>query len=198
MKPFIPLMACFLLLTACAQTFKADVTRFHRLEAPRGDSVFVLPEPEQEGGIAFQAHADRVLARLAEHGFVAAATEQEADYVVKLGYSVTAAREVVGDSSPVSIGVGVGGGSRSTRVGVGASFGLGGGDDGRLYFLRLSLTMTERKSGERVFEGLVNSESRSRDIDAALPYMIDALFQTFPGESGETETVKLEMNDGNR
>ena len=81
-------------------------------------------------------------------------------------------------------------------VGVGTSFPIGesrGGTASRT----LTLEIDRVESSERVFEGRVKSMGPARNFDGALPYMMDALFEGFPGTSGTTVTVEREV-DPNR
>jgi hypothetical protein len=46
---------------------------------------------------------------------------------------------------------------------------------------------------ERVFEGRALSEGLNGQVEPVLPYIIDALFRDFPGASGATRTVRVEV-----
>ena len=56
--------------------------------------------------------------------------------------------------------------------------------DGRTYD-------TDRK--EKVFEGRAMSEGYSPDIDAVMPYMVEAVFDQFPGQHGRTRTIRVQI-----
>jgi hypothetical protein len=45
-----------------------------------------------------------------------------------------------------------------------------------------------------LFEGRVQSTGREREIARVMPYMITAMFNNFPGESGVTKVVTIEKN----
>ena len=196
-RNFVIVLIGIFLLAGCAQKFTADVTRFHELAAPSGETFAVVPNAEQQGGLAFQEYAGLVRAELERLGFTPATSQDTADYLVRMDYGTTAGREVQEDRSRVSVGVGVGGGGRSsTRVGVGANIGLGGGSERASVAIRnLSLTMTRQSDGQRVFEGHVTSEGRISNLSDVMPYLVDAMFTDFPGESGTTQTVKIKVTD---
>lgn len=192
-------LAGVILLAGCAQKFTADVTRFHELTAPGGETFAIVPNADQEGGLAFQEYATLVRAELDRLGFRPAASRDMADYIVRMEYSAMTGREVQeGGGSRVNVGVGVGGGGRSsTSVGVGANIGLGGGSERASVIIRsLSLTMTRREDDQRVFEGHVVSEGRSRNLSDVMPYLVQAMFTDFPGESGTTRTVEITPENG--
>ena len=48
---------------------------------------------------------------------------------------------------------------------------------------------SERK--DRVFEGRAVSSGLNGQIEPVMPYILDAIFQEFPGRSGETKTVSV-------
>jgi hypothetical protein len=46
-----------------------------------------------------------------------------------------------------------------------------------------------------LFEGRVRSSGRQGELAEVMPYLITALFQNFPGESGVTKVVTIEMDE---
>jgi hypothetical protein len=46
---------------------------------------------------------------------------------------------------------------------------------------------------ERVFEGSAVSTGTNGQIDPVMPYIVQAIFDQFPGASGETKTVRIEV-----
>jgi len=190
------LIGLLLALGACAASIKSDVTRFHRLPQPQGETIaIVAADSRKEGSLEFQRNADILMGYLSRQGF-RPATDAPPAYIAQLDYY----QQPVGDfddgsRSNVSIGIAGGsGGYHSSHVGVGfgTSFDVGeprGGGASRT----LTLTIDRTESGERVFEGRVKSMGPARNFEGALPYMIEALFTDFPGQSGTTITVETEV-----
>ena len=50
--------------------------------------------------------------------------------------------------------------------------------------------------GVNLFESRVISEGRSNRLEEVMPLMVDAMFQEFPGPSGVTREVTIDLEDG--
>lgn len=190
-------LVILVLLGGCASKFKADVTRFHDLPPIDGQTVqIVARNPALQDTLEFQKYADLVGARLAGEGFRPPQPDQPSAYIAAIDYGVGEGREALRDGDGSSVGVGVGGGSRGgLNVGVSTAFMLSGGDDDAVYVRNLYMDLTRRSDNVRVFEGRAVSEGRNRDLGRIMPYLVDALFTDFPGKSGETRTVKLDVSE---
>ena len=183
-------------VAGCAVSIKSDVTRFHRLEAPQGASIaIVAPDQRKQGSIEFEQASALLMTHLARHGF-SPAGDGPPTYVAHLDYGQSPIGDFDdGPQSSVSIGVSGGSGGYhggGVGVGFGTSFPVGesrGGTASRL----VTLEIDRVDSGERVFEGRARSLGPARNFDGALPYMIEALFEDFPGQSGTTVTVEREV-----
>ena len=186
----------------------SDVTRFHTL-APAGESfsgktfAIVAVSPEQEQSIAFRQFGAQINARLSSLGMnqFQGSTPSAADYVVTLDY------DVLGPSPDVSTSGG------SFSLGFGYSnfnrpWGFGGYYDP---FMDLPQTETRQMFArrveldiyrgstytggprQRVFEGRAVSTGQNGQIEAVMPYMLDAVFKEFPGRSGLSSTVAVQV-----
>lgn len=209
MKIFrLGLLAVGLVLSGCAEQISSDVTRFNQLTMPsegqltmasEGETVaIVAADKTLEKSMEFGQYAALVQQKLASYGFRAPEAGKTPDIMAELDYGLTPGPQGLrdGNRSPVSIGIGVGGGSGGYHgggvgLGVSTGFGLGGGGEGDANFTRhLDLTMTRTADNIRVFEGRVASTGGTTDMGRVLPYLVDALFENFPGKNGETYTVK--------
>ena len=47
-------------------------------------------------------------------------------------------------------------------------------------------------TGESVFEGHDEAQTRSRDLTTLVPNLVKAMFDNFPGRSGEKVIVKIQ------
>lgn len=185
-------------LAACASSFTADVTRFHDLPPADGQTVQIMAkDPARQGTLEFQRYADMVGARLAALGYRPPEPGTPSDLVAGIDYGVGPGRQALRDGDGgSSVGVGVGGGSRGgVSVGLSTAFNLSGGEGEPLYVRRFYMDLTRRATDERLFEGRAESEGRTRDLSLVMPYLVDALFQEFPGESGVTTEVKIKVTE---
>lgn len=188
--------AVLLSLGACGvRTIASDVTRFHLLPPMTGESVAIVAKDEQKAGsIEFARYAELVGGALSRFGY-SQAGEGPPDYIVLIDY-FQRPLTLESDDERGRMSVGVGGGSSghtSVGVGFGTSFGLGG-QARQLAARSFILELESRESGERLFEGRVQSRGLAENFAEVMPYMIDALFQGFPGNSGETVTVEANIN----
>jgi hypothetical protein len=195
-------------LSACAPSFKADVSRFATtLPAPQGQTFAVVADdPALAGGLEFSLYADYVAAEMAELGYVPAASPADANLLVRFDYDVDNGRERI-RTTP-----GVGGFGAFGPWGPWGGFGGFGyrrnfafgfydpwlaGPDVRSYTVYTSgieMKIDDTASGERLFEGQAQAVSRSNRLQTLVPNLVDAIFTDFPGNSGETLRITIREN----
>lgn len=189
-------------LSACAPTFKADVSRFQaQLPAPQGQTFAVVAEdPALAGGIEFGMYADMVAAEMAKLGYVEAASPEAANLLVQFDYGVDNGRERVrtdttGFGDPFYRTWGRFGGFGYRR---GYAFGFYdpwlAGPEVRSYTVYTSdidLKIDNAVNGERLFEGSAQAVSRTNRLQNLVPNLVDAIFTDFPGNSGETLRITI-------
>ncbi len=199
-------LALVLLVAACGpRMVTSQVTRFHQLPPGfAGQSFTIVPERDQIGSLEFQAYADQVAAQLAAHGLRPVPDTAHSDLEVKLDYGVGPGRTAIYTSpGPYgSFGLGYGRfGHRHWGTGVGLGFPL----YGPAYYDTYTVTKYDRwlavdilegpqfRKGRpvSVFEGRAVSEGSSRDLPQVVPYLARALFDNFPGMSGQTVRVAV-------
>lgn len=199
------LLAAGLTLAACAPTqMNATVTRFHAEQIMRPGSFSVVPDDRQRGSLEFQAYAEQVQARLEELGFRAMPASGAPDYVVVLDYGVGDRRTQMW-RQPAMGSFGYGIGSRSSS-GIGLGMGLGAPFYDNYYDTQTWTTFPHRlavnlydgsawRNGDRrsVFEGRAISDMSTPQLPRAIPYLSRALFERFPGNSGETVAVSVPL-----
>jgi hypothetical protein len=56
-----------------------------------------------------------------------------------------------------------------------------------------TLKLNIEQGGQRVFEATAVSEGNIRELSTIMPYLVAAVFQGFPGESGKTRRVELPL-----
>jgi len=205
MRPLktIFLLTMITLVAACSSpAFKGDVTRFHADIPPaNGAKVNVIPaDSALSGGLEFGTYAEMLGQHLARSGYTAAAGE-EPDLVAVMAYAVSNGREKLLNRPRSRIGVGTWGyGHYSSYYWWAYDPFLY--DQNELYAttvytatLKVTLRYPEDadgKPGDVLFEGVVESESRKKHLPKLMPYMLEAMFQDFPGINGETRKIVIE------
>lgn len=199
------------LLFGCGLMLQARVTSFHTLTPDNSGGTFVVvPLDWQKGSLEFQAYEQRVISELKAIGFEPAPVEQ-AKYAVFLVYSIDSGRDVA-FSYPIFGQTGV---SSATTSGVVNSYGnmatysgtttyrptygvVGSGVGTRTEYTRMvRLEILEKEAllnngqVKKVYEGEVVSVGSTGQLSAVMPALLQALFQNFPSESGQSKTVTM-------
>ncbi len=182
------------LLAGCAGSnqIRSEVTRFSQLPALGGWVAIVAADERKTGGIEFNQYAQMTASHLATAGF-APASGAEPDYIAQLDYWQQPVAGDDGDRGPrVSFGFGGAsfGGHSAVGVGVGTSFDLNDRNRDQTALRTVTLVIERRADSSRVFEGRAQSMGPAGNFSGAVPYMIDAIFNNFPGESGKTVTIE--------
>src|SRR3546814_3955754 len=74
--------------------------------------------------------------------------------------------------------------------------GFGGGWDNEVtsytvYTSDLNLSIDRAGTGERLFDGRAQAQSRDNDLTAIVPNLVQAMFTGFPGNSGERVRITV-------
>ena len=189
----LPLAAC----TTARPAGPIEVTRFIAPDsrAQLGDTTLrVETAPgSAEQGLAMLPYTEAVARALNTFGYV-----ENARPAARQIASVSVEREQLtegGRRSPVSVGGGGSAGSYGSGVGLGVGINLGGGADERV-ITRLSVSLRDVTSGTVLWEGRARLDAPAgsplAQNDAAAAALAEALFQGFPGNSGET--IEVEVN----
>lgn len=184
-----------LLVGGCAtSTGPIDVTRFHTQQVARQGSVAIVPgNPADANSLEFRTTANAVSAALARNGFTANEASSRPQFeavvdVMRETLSPAAARR-----SPVSVGVGGSTGSYGSGLGLGIGIDLSGKPK-PVVATRMRVQLRRAGSTDVFWEGRAETQAKEGSPAAqpgiAAGRLADALFQGFPGQSGETITVK--------
>lgn len=193
LRPLV-LIAPLALLGGCmAPIGPVEVTRFHVPElAPqvRG-SIAVEAAPGMDGAsLELQAYQGAVAQELRRIGF--AVQDKGGDQIAEVRLSRQTYRPDRA-RNPVSVGIGGSTGSYGSGLGVGIGLDLSGPPP-EVIETQLSVAIRDRKSGKVVWEGRAQFTVRATAPQAqtalGAPKMAAALFQGFPGNSGETILVR--------
>lgn len=190
------LVALALSVSACAgDRAGADVTRFHLNQQLAPASVYLEPINPEAGGqsLEFRSYAAAVGQELSQLGYTVVPALTQAELVGSLSFGQMT-REALATGSPVRIGVGGGTFGDNVGVGLGTSFGLGSSKSRDVNVNMLALQLKRRSDNSVIWEGRATSEAREGtrygDLSAAVPMLADALFENFPGPSGQTTRYK--------
>ncbi len=193
------MLGAVLALAGCAaQTPPTQVTRFHLGQPIAPAEVAVESrDPTMAKSLEFQVYANAVSAELVRNGFRPAPNVAQSELVAV----VDMMRDMrVGPPrpAPFSIGLGVGGASfgRRSAVGgdVGVGFPVGKSRPNQVVHTEMSVQLKRRSEGSVIWEARARTLARAGTPEAtenaAAVKLAAAMFQGFPGKSGETINVK--------
>ena len=209
--------AALLALSACATGFPAQVQRFQAMPAPQGQSFVIQSvNSNMNGGLEFSQYADLVRQHLIALGYSEASKPEDASMIVTLDYGVDDGRErIVAYSDPFwpSYGYGYPFYGRYGFYGRHGSpyywgwndpFFFGGGYGGydihsyTVFTSFLDMDIRRAADGQSLFEGLAQARSRSNELPALVPNLVEAMFTGFPGNSGETVRITVAPEERER
>jgi Domain of unknown function (DUF4136) len=204
-------LAAVLLLSACASSINSDVTRFHRLAAPSGETFRVVAsDSNKTGSLEFDTYARQVSDQLARVGLRPADAAATPTLEVKLDYAISGGKEKIA-SRPGSYSLGL---SSYWNSGFYGRRGRHGGyypyfagydpfwDYGfrepeiysyTVYTRSLKMDIAKTGSNEKLFEGRAESIGSDNRLPEVMPYLVQAMFTGFPGNSGITQRVKIDV-----
>ena len=190
-------LAALSLLAGCATpayVSPVEVTRF-TAAAPsqlgRG-TIAVRPAPgAAPDSWVFATFQSAVAAELQQLGYTVA---DNAAQVAEVRVERFVSRNEGGRRSPVNVGVGGSTGSYGSGVGMGVGINLGGSRPAEQIDTQLQVMIRPSVSGGSLWEGrarfTATANSDFADQRAAAAKLADALFDGFPGRSGETIEVR--------
>lgn len=187
--------ALLLVVAGCANRITSDVVTFHEGDLPRGETIRVVALDESRAGsLEFEHYAGLVRDKLRHIGYTPVTGDEPTDLIAQLDYSVSE-------------------GQPQTRTTRGSyvryhflhgrfydPFYYGFGYDWQpeiytytVYNRTVELNIVKSANTREVlFEGRVQSVGREKEIATVMPYLITAMFNNYPGESGVTKVVTIE------
>ncbi|MET0588048.1 MAG: DUF4136 domain-containing protein [Novosphingobium sp.] len=183
------------LTTACTTTPSAEVTRFHLGDTSmlgRGPITIEPAQGMETGTLEFGIWSSAVAQQLTAIGYGPINSGTASGQVAQIRVSQST-YQAVRNGSPVSVGVGGATGSYGGGVGMGIGIDLSGPPANQIS-TELAVTIREKGSDRTVWEGrannMVSAKSSLASPQASAQKLSAALFQGFPGNSGETITVR--------
>jgi hypothetical protein len=190
-----------ILLAACAATpGPVEVTRFIAPQSAAAlgqGTVFVTSAPAANeapnGRLEDAPYRAAVAQELTRLGYSEEA-RSDAGQIAEIRVDRFAIDDRGARRGPVSVGVGGGTGSFGSGIGLGVGINLGGGG-GPKVGTDLAVTLRDAQSGAVLWEGRANFVVRERsdlaNAAANAQTIAGALFKEFPGNDGETVSVKV-------
>lgn len=195
-------MVLVMLLGACASQVTSEVTRFHQDSKPKGETIAITASDQgKQGSLEFAAYAKLVAKKLTEIGYQVVDVSAKPDLLARMDYAVGPAQAKVqsypadivyyrfnyGYSYPYSFG------HYWDRPGFYNYWGEPRVFSYTVYPRTLDLNLV-RANGESLFEGHVKSIGHEQNINQVMPYLVQAMFNNYPGESGVTKVVTIQKD----
>lgn len=189
-----------LALSACASTFRSNVTSFHIETPAAGARVVLVPIDEsRQDSLEYRQYASSIQGVLEQNGFVGA-RDNDPNYIIGFDVDVNDGREKLrafGTGGYGNIwwrrGYAWGGWWDPFYPGFYGP-GFGGPQITARTVYRAELRIEIRKpDGTMIFEATAETESRSRSLPELVPLLAEALFEDFPGANGVARRVKLDL-----
>ena len=185
-------VALSLTVSACVvPTGPVEVTRFNRVADGYiyGDGSYIATPAKAGDALSLSPYLAAVAREMQQIGY----SEKLDNSDVIAEVSVSARKIEAPQRSPVSVGVGGSTGSYGSGVGVGLGFDLGSLGNKERVQTALSVRLLRRSDNLVIWEGRAEQSagatSPAGQPGIAASKLASALFQDFPGKSGETVTV---------
>jgi hypothetical protein len=188
-------LAAIPLMSACTTTPPVEVTRFHLPDTTmlgRGPISVQAGPGMDANALEFRNYSAAVAQQLGAIGYTPQQGAAPGAQVAEVRFA-RSTLQAMRNNSPVSVGVGGATGSYGGGVGLGIGIDLSGPPANQVA-TELSVTIRDRAGGKSLWEGravqMVSEKSALASPQASAQKLATALFQGFPGNSGETITVK--------
>lgn len=170
-----------------------EVTRFHdaAMLARLGQGTITVEaaDGQDDGSLELATYRMAVARELARIGYVEQANGAQVAQLRVERFAFQPGRR----GGPVSVGVGGGTGSYRSGVGMGLGINLSG-PPAEQVTTRLHVSIHDRAGGPNLWEGraefTVRASAPAAQAQLGAPRLAEALFNDFPGNSGETIVVK--------
>jgi len=206
------LLVCAWLCAACAAPpIRSDVSVFHQLHAELRDKTFAFITLEAQGDTPeHKAYCDMVKEHLLAYGMREASGTASSDFLVAIDYfadsplqltthtpafgqtgvarSESGALEPYGVTSMVRSTTTYASSPAASANGAGLHSSYASGFTLLMYETKVALQGGDAKP---VYEGRVSAAGSNESLAKALPVMIKALFQQFPGRSGDMRMARM-------
>lgn len=203
-------LAMLMLLAGCASTLRSEVTAYHQWPKDAAGSTFSFAHTQlEEQSLQRQAFEDQVRTELLKLGLQEVRPGESAQLAVRIGYSNEGRDVRVVETMLIDPWYGspwYGSGFYNPYWGWN-SFGYPyygrmwpsmpvAREVERRYTLfrrELNIKISHADTGRPLFDVTVKSEGREGNLAKVMPYLVEAAFRDFPGQSGEPRMVEVKI-----
>ncbi|MCX5463807.1 DUF4136 domain-containing protein [Alcaligenes parafaecalis] len=195
-------LALAVLTTACAApSWSAKLTRYQQWPtATSGDTYYIKSAADKSSNLQYQSFADSVRASIGVTGLVQAADLKSARFVVQMDYGNPQEQSWVpqfADSFYGPSAWGIGRGYYAPNDGWGGGFFYSPNVVNvpvTVYKNYLNVIITDNQnSGAEVYRATAVSYSHSDNLDQQMPFLSQAIFDGFPGNSGQVIDIRYPL-----
>lgn len=199
-------MSLALLGLGGCSSVQSNVSVFHTADVEKPNTFTVKPTPVLQGSLQAQTYAALIADALEAKGWSEVKSNAEVEvvfaYAIDNGTTHTSVAPIYGQTgggSTQTFGTVSGGGGFATYSGTTyttPTYGVVGAVPvtNTVYNRAFVLDMYKRKDGTKVYESRVTSQGSSGSIDLVAKCLISALFEDFPGKSGQHRTVTVDFD----
>jgi len=178
-------------LAGCSKSIISEVSRFHNLPTANAETIEVVSlDPNRQNSLEFSQYAALVGQHLGKIGYQPP-QNTPSQLIAVIDYHMQPAGSAIDSGPRSSVGIGVGSGGRRSSVGIGLSIPIGENDPPQAYMRILTLEIIQRSDGVKLYEGQAASRGPEA-LPVIMPYLVNAIFQDFPGNSGSSNKVKAQ------
>lgn len=196
------LLAAFtlLLMQGCAQSLRSDVVSFHEDSLPMGETIRIEAlDPDRGRSLEYRNYARMIADELRKIGYMPVENaDAEATLVAEVDYSITSGGQETRTfrRSPPYVRYHFHYGQFYDPFYFGFDNTWTDTVTTPSYLRQLNVNIVRNDAQrEHLFEGRVRSVGSQGELARVMPYLVTALFQNFPGESGVTKVVTIEMDE---
>lgn len=211
LKPLIISATALLLISGCAlKGAQQHLPSFHQGKLPQGETISIEPvETLTPDNLEFSYYRVLMADKLRKLGYTPVASDEKATLVAKVDYSVSDGQKPIGSEQRNAASYVPSYLSNEPSKYYAryhfyngrqhSPFYYGYSDQWppeiysyRVYNRKLEVKISHSSTAETLFAGRAQSIGREKEIASAMPYMITAMFNNFPGENGITKVVTIE------
>lgn len=206
------LLALIVFGVSGCMTIRTNLTTFHGKEHfQRGTIEVVALTDEQKSSLAFQSHSALLLDKLQSVGYRQIAKNERPEFIAYMTYGIDTGKS---STTVVPLYGQTGGGTSMTTGNISSNFGTSynynstttqmptygmiGAIPVRKTEYTRELNIDIYKVGveqEKVYEIRGKSAGSCGNINVVLPLMIESIFKNFPGVSGKSQSIDIEVKD---
>lgn len=201
-------VAAMFLLSGCSTTIQSQVTAFHQWPSGMAGKTFSFQRSaEEENSLEYQHYEDQIKIALEQQGLSHSAAGRPSELTVDVDAGQTVRDVTV--IEPAADPFWYGSPFYGPAFGPFGYYGYYGGIHPflydpwpirqrevryPLYQRRLHMTIRQAGGGKKLYEGTATSQGKTAELTKIMPYLIDALFQEFPGPSGVPRQVTVRLD----